>query len=323
MMTARQIVVGYLVSQTVVVAAWWALLLFVPRTISWFQAGAWPPETLLCFWLPDSILLVFGSLVTAFAIGTERLWSKVSIWALAAASWYPALYCIGVSMRTDEAWLASAMMVSMAGLTLAMATIHGSAEQQPATIRATEMTKVSAICWTLAQTIIFWGVFLWIFPKGIVELEHRIGFQSFSHVYQSLAAFCLFAAASVLGLLSGINMAAFGAGTPLPTATAPKLVVAGPYGYVRNPMALAGIVQGVAVGWYLGSISVILYSISGAFVWHLFVRPVEEADLQSRFGERYMQYKDSVRLWCPSLRRYEDRVSECQGICDGQPPQNR
>jgi protein-S-isoprenylcysteine O-methyltransferase Ste14 len=36
------------------------------------------------------------------------------------------------------------------------------------------------------------------------------------------------------------------------------LVIAGPYRYVRNPMAVAGILQGIAVGWYLGSVSVII-----------------------------------------------------------------
>lgn len=303
-MNAKQTVTGYLVFQSASVAAWWALLLLIPRSIDWFKPEAWQPETLLSFWLPDAFLLVLGSLATAYAIGSKKDWGKLSIWALAAAIWYPTLYCIGVSIRTDEAWIASAMMVSMAGLTLAMATIHGSVEQQPAAIRITEMTRSSALGWTIAQTIIFWGVFLWILPKGIVELEHRLGWRTFSHAYQLLASICLFAVASLTGFLSGITMACVGDGTPLPTATAPKLVIAGPYRYVRNPMALAGIVQGTAVGWYLGSISVLFYSIAGAFVWHLFVRPVEEADLQSRFGESYALYKKSVRLWIPNAIRY-------------------
>ncbi len=303
-MNTNQIVTGYLVFQSACVAAWWALLHFVPLSIDSFKPEAWQPETLLSFWLPDAVMLVLGSLATAFAIGSKKDWGKLSIWALAAAIWYPTLYCIAISIRTDEAWIASAMMVSMAGLTLAMATIHGSVEQQPAAIRVTELTKSSAIGWTIVQTIIFWGVFLWILPKGIVELEHRVGWQSFSHAYQNLASTCLFAVASLTGLLSGMTMASIGAGTPLPTATAPKLVIAGPYRYVRNPMALAGIVQGTAVGWYLGSISVIGYSIAGAFVWHLFVRPVEEADLHSRFGESYALYKKSVRLWIPNTIRY-------------------
>jgi len=92
-----------------------------------------------------------------------------------------------------------------------------------------------------------------------------------------------------------------GDGTPLPTATAPRLVIAGPYRYVRNPMALAGIAQGVAVGFYLGSYGVIAYSLLGAIFWHTAVRPVEEHDLVERFDESYVQYRKSVRLWFPRL----------------------
>ncbi|TWT50903.1 hypothetical protein Pla22_36460 [Rubripirellula amarantea] len=96
-------------------------------------------------------------------------------------------------------------------------------------------------------------------------------------------------------------MAFFGDGTPLPTATAPKLVIAGPYRFVRNPMALAGIIQGIAVGWFFGSYVVVSYAVAGAFVWHWLVRPVEENDLQQRFGDSYADYRRRVRLWIPTL----------------------
>lgn len=135
----------------------------------------------------------------------------------------------------------------------------------------------------------------------LVELEGYFGVAGFSHSYQMAFSIGLFAAASCLGLWSGLTMATRGDGTPLPTATAPRLVVAGPYRYVRNPMAVAGIVQGIAVGWYLDSVAVIAYSLTGAVLWHILVRPVEEADLQTRFGETYTDYQRQVRLWIPTL----------------------
>lgn len=135
-MNARQIVASYLPFQAAGTAAWWALLLIHPASIGWFSPAAWPAAALLGFWLGDFLLLICGSLATACSTLTDHRWSAIAIWSLTAGVWYPALYCIGVSILTDEAWLASAMMVSMAGLTLAMATIHGSPRQQPATIRA-------------------------------------------------------------------------------------------------------------------------------------------------------------------------------------------
>jgi protein-S-isoprenylcysteine O-methyltransferase Ste14 len=298
----RQIIATYLIVQAACTAIWWAVLLTLPNSVEWFQPKAWPKETIFGFWLGDSLLLIGGSLFVASAVHRKRPWAVISIWSLAAAVWYPTLYCIGVSILTDEAWIAAAMMVCMAGLTLAMATIHGHETQMPATIRATPMPKVSALQWTFLQTSIFWSVFLWIIPQGIVELESRLGLGSFQHAGQSVLATGLFLTASCLGAWSAFEMAMIGSGTPLPTATAPELVVSGPYRFVRNPMALAGITQGLAVGWGMGSGAVIIYAITGAFAWHWFVRPVEEADLLERFNDRYRQYQKSVNLWVPRLR---------------------
>ena len=193
------------------------------------------------------------------------------------------------------------MMVAMAGLSLAMATIHGNATQSPTTIRVAPMSLKSAVFWTLGQIIIFWGTFLWVLPLGIFEFEQHLAWSSFSTLFQTEASTTLFLAASCVGLWSGITMAIRGDGTPLPTANAPRLVIAGPYCYVRNSMALAGIAQGIAVGFYLGSYGVIAYSLLGAIFWHTVVRPVEEHDLVERFGESYDHYRKSVRLCLPRI----------------------
>lgn len=83
------------------------------------------------------------------------------------------LYCIGVSILTGEAWLASGLMSCMAGLTLSMATIHGTDHQSPAMFRVGTMIKTMAVVWTFTQLVIFWGVFLWVLPTAILELEER------------------------------------------------------------------------------------------------------------------------------------------------------
>jgi len=114
----------------------------------------------------------------------------------------------------------------------------------------------------------------------------------------------LFALGGSLGLASGLVMAVRGRGTPLPADCARELVVAGPYRYIRNPMAVAGLTQGVAVGVFLGSPAVIAFALLGGPVWHLFVRPWEEADLERRFGEPYRRYRAAVRCWLPRLPGY-------------------
>jgi protein-S-isoprenylcysteine O-methyltransferase Ste14 len=300
-MNPKQIVAIYFLIQAISTAAWWLLLFAYPPSVKWFQPSDWPAGALLSFCLADFVLIIAGSVVAATGVLRQHEWAGNAVWAVTALTWYPTLVCLATSMQTSEAWGASSMMVSMSGLSLAMATIHGKAGQSPATIRVTVMQRPQAVLWTLGQTLVFWGVFLWVLPMGIVELEHHCGINGFAHEFQTPAATALLAIASCLGLWSGLTMATHGNGTPLPTATAPQLVIAGPYRFVRNPMAVAGIVQGLAVGWYLGSYSVIVYSLAGAVLWHIAVRPVEESDLRSRFGESYHDYQRRVRLWIPNL----------------------
>ena len=105
--------------------------------------------------------------------------------------------------------------------------------------------------------------------------------------------------ASVLGVWSAVVMSTLGDGTPLPSAMPNRLVIAGPYRWIRNPMAVAGIVQGTAIGLILQSWLVIAYAVVGSLVWNYAVRPLEESDLKERFGEEFQQYRDTVRCWIP------------------------
>ena len=299
-MTPRKIVAFYFVVQAIGTLSWWGLLILFPPSIKWFQPADWPADALLTFWMADLILIVAGSLIAAAGVWRHCHWATNVVWNVAVVTWYPTLVCIATGIQTGEAWIAASMMVAMSGLSLAMATIHGSAAQSPATIRVTPMSRKSAVFWTLGQTVIFWGTFLWVLPLGIIEFEQHLAWSRFHISFQTEVAATLFVVASCLGLWSGITMATRGHGTPLPTASAPSLVSAGPYRYVRNPMALAGIAQGIAVGVNLGSYGVIAYSLLGAIFWHIIVRPVEERDLVERFGESYHYYRKSVRLWLPS-----------------------
>ena len=100
-------------------------------------------------------------------------------------------------------------------------------------------------------------------------------------------------------------MAGRGDGTPLPLDSPRRLVVSGPYSYVRNPMAIAGLGQGITVGLWMGSAFVVAYALIGTWIWQSLVRPVEEEDLLRHFGSAYEEYRHQVRCWCPNLKPYE------------------
>ena len=84
-----------------------------------------------------------------------------------------------------------------------------------------------------------------------------------------------------------------------------RLVIAGPYRWIRNPMAVAGIVQGAAVGLIMHSWLVIAYAIAGSLVWNYAIRPLEEGDLEKRFGQDFEDYRAAVRCWIPRIPKVQ------------------
>ena len=155
------------------------------------------------------------------------------------------------------------------------------------------------LMWTWAQSAVIWALALAVGPYALTRLEAALGVPTFAFDHQLAVGLAILVVASVLNLASGRAMALRGDGTPLPTACARRLVVAGPYAYLRNPMAVFGLAQGVGVAVALGSWLVLAYVAAGGVLWHLAIRPAEEADLEGRFGEPYRAYRRHVRCWIP------------------------
>lgn len=91
-------------------------------------------------------------------------------------------------------------------------------------------------------------------------------------------------------------------GTPAPIAPTERLVVEGPYRYVRNPMYVGVIVIILGQTLWHGSPWLLVY---GALVWTVtaaFVRMYEEPSLRRQFGSDYVAYQAAVPAWFPRLR---------------------
>jgi len=157
---------------------------------------------------------------------------------------------------------------------------------------------------TATQVVVLWTLALWVVPVGIVRTLHALRITWMDVPAFPAAGWVLFGAASGVGLWSAATMARLGRGTPLPLDHARALVVAGPYAYVRNPMAITGLAQGLGVSLVLGSIAVALYVAAGGAIWNWVVRPLEERRLTEQFGESYRAYQRAVRCWRPRLTPY-------------------
>lgn len=155
---------------------------------------------------------------------------------------------------------------------------------------------------TMAQTVVMWTIFLVVGPMLISWVETQLGLPKLAG--RPLPGTLMFVAGGSLGLTAGYTMARIGEGTPLPIDTARNLVIAGPYRYLRNPMAAAGTVQSLGVGVILGSPAVFAATFFSALLWDRVVRPAEETDLIERFGEPFVAYQHAVRCWIPHRHPY-------------------
>jgi protein-S-isoprenylcysteine O-methyltransferase Ste14 len=101
-----------------------------------------------------------------------------------------------------------------------------------------------------------------------------------------------------------VRFAFEGRGTLLPVDAPRRLVIGGPYRYVRNPMYLgvALLLLGEAVALAEFSWAVLIYIASFLGIVALFVRFYEQPTLRKLFGRDYDEYCAHVRAWLPSWR---------------------
>ena len=99
--------------------------------------------------------------------------------------------------------------------------------------------------------------------------------------------------------------AARGKGTLAPWDPPRKLVVSGPYRYVRNPM-ISGVLLIIAgQTLFHGSRTLALWLLTFFIINQIYFMISEEPMLESRFREEYRAYKKNVPRWIPRLRPWD------------------
>ncbi len=293
---------AYYAIQGIAVFAWWATLLFMPETRRYFVLETNSETSLMAFWLADLAFIGAGSLVASVLCFREHELKSITSWFVTGAVSYAAIYCLIFTFMTDVGWLGVAMMLP-AMIWSGVFAVGLSFEKRM--FREANQSSTSwVVTKTMVQIIVVWTIILIIFPFLITILEDKLGIQRLTFSYQPPIAVILFVAISSIGVASSIVMSRIGQGTPLPLDHARKLVIAGPYAYVRNPMAVSGIGQGLAVALFLGSPLVAIYALMGSAIWQFIFRPLEEDDLRVRFGDEYERYLREVKCWIPRLRPY-------------------
>jgi protein-S-isoprenylcysteine O-methyltransferase Ste14 len=94
-----------------------------------------------------------------------------------------------------------------------------------------------------------------------------------------------------------------GKGTPIPLIATQSLVISGPYTYCRNPMTLGTAIFYLGVAIWLGSISAMGLGLVYPLGILIYIKLIEEKELQERFGYEYLEYKKITPFLIPHLRR--------------------
>jgi protein-S-isoprenylcysteine O-methyltransferase Ste14 len=109
----------------------------------------------------------------------------------------------------------------------------------------------------------------------------------------------LIAAGTILMVWCWGSFAIRGRGTPAPFDPPRRLVISGPYRYVRNPMYIAGIVILLGLAALFDAEPLLAYAAGFWLVTHLFVVGYEERALARKFGAEYAAYRAAVGRWIP------------------------
>jgi protein-S-isoprenylcysteine O-methyltransferase Ste14 len=163
--------------------------------------------------------------------------------------------------------------------------------------------KMPALAFLLARTVVYATAFIgFLFVYVPARLISRTGIASPAVIGPAqIAGIIVTTVGAALCLWCLANFIQAGRGTPAPFDAPRRLVVTGPYRFVRNPMYMGGGVVLTGVALFYHSRAVLIYAIAFMLVAHTFVVFYEERVLRRSFGEEYEAYLRSVRRWLPKI----------------------
>jgi protein-S-isoprenylcysteine O-methyltransferase Ste14 len=115
------------------------------------------------------------------------------------------------------------------------------------------------------------------------------------------AGMVLGACGALLALACILTFVSVGRGTPAPFDPPRRLVVQGPYRFVRNPMYLGAALALTGAALFYQSARLFGYAAAFLVVTHVFVVMYEEPILQRNFDGDYQAYCKRVGRWWPKL----------------------
>jgi len=158
------------------------------------------------------------------------------------------------------------------------------------------------------MTIIFGGIFFWIIIPffivlGSAFMDPWLSLPRFFHRWiNTIIALVFMVAGWLLANWTVKVQFSLGRGTPIPLMATQKLVVQRPYTYCRNPMTLGTTAFYLGIAIWTGSFSALILALIYPVIILIYIKLVEEKELEQRFGLEYLEYKRRTPFLIPRFR---------------------
>jgi protein-S-isoprenylcysteine O-methyltransferase Ste14 len=160
---------------------------------------------------------------------------------------------------------------------------------------------VATIARTIVYATLFIGLVLVYVPAALMQ---RLGIAYPAEFgLPQIAGIVVATCGACIALWCIASFATAGEGTPAPFDPPRRLVVRGPYRWLRNPMYLGAAMALAGAAVFYESIALSCYAGLFLAVAQLFVVAYEEPTLRRTFGAEYEAYYHRVGRWLPRPRR--------------------
>jgi protein-S-isoprenylcysteine O-methyltransferase Ste14 len=149
----------------------------------------------------------------------------------------------------------------------------------------------------LTYAVFFVGFFLVVLPFRLLS-SAGVAPSSAAGVWQ-VAGLAVAAIGSLLGLACIFAFVFVGKGTQAPFDPPRRLVVRGPYKFIRNPMYVGAAAALAGAALFYRSMALFVYAVVFLLVGHLFVVWFEEPALLRAFDGEYDAYCARTGRWWP------------------------
>ena len=151
-------------------------------------------------------------------------------------------------------------------------------------------------------------VFLILLPWILIRLGTRIDewLQWSPILYEPIhfvLGWLLILPSWLFAMWANYSQFTLGRGTPVPLMATQKLIIQPPYTYCRNPMALGAIGMYLGVAILSGSMGAVVLVFLGAGLLLTYIKRIEEKEMELRFGQEYLEYKQHTPFLFPRFRK--------------------